>query len=79
MEVAKDVSFGVEAAWKKRDGWKSRATPLGRFLTEIDAASFAISIALDYLPAIPLKIGHKRAEVVTKSRLAVEELQNTRP
>ncbi|KAM0708550.1 hypothetical protein Q7P35_005202 [Cladosporium inversicolor] len=79
VEVAKDVGFGVAAAWKERDGRKSRAMPLGRYLTEIDAASFAISMALECLPAILLKTDHKRAEVVTRSRLAVEELQNTRP
>ena len=79
VEVAKDVGFGVGAAWKERDGWKSRAMPLGRYLTETDAASFAISIALECLPAVLLTTDHKRAEVVTRSRLAVEELQNTRP
>lgn len=79
VEVAKDVGFGVGAAWKGRDGWKSRATPLGRHLTETDAASFAISMALECLPAALSKTDHKRAEVVTKSRLAVEELENRRP
>ena len=74
VEVAKDVSFGVGAAWKERDGWKSRATLLGRYLTEIDATSFAISIALECLPTVLLKTDYKRVEVVTKSRLALEEL-----
>jgi hypothetical protein len=78
VEVAKDVGFGVGAAWKERDGWKSRATPLGRYLSDVDAASFAISMALECLPAILLKTDHRRAEVATKSRLALEELQNTR-
>jgi hypothetical protein len=78
VEVAKDVGFGVGAAWKERDGWKSRATPLGRYLTDVDAASFAISMALECLPAVLLKTDHRRAEVVTKSRLALKELQNTR-
>jgi hypothetical protein len=78
VEVAKDVGFGVGAAWKERDGWKSRATPLRRYLTEVDAASFAINMALECLPTILLKTDHRRAEVVTKSRLALKELQNTR-
>jgi hypothetical protein len=78
VEVAKDVGFGVGAAWKERDGWKSRATPLGKYLTEVDAASFAINMALECLPAVLLKTDHRRAEVVTKSRLALKELQNTR-
>jgi hypothetical protein len=77
VEVAKDVGFGVGAAWKERDGWKSRAMPLGRYLTEADAASFAISMALECLPAVLLRTDHRRAEVATKSRLALEELQNT--
>ena len=79
VEVAKDVGLGVGAAWKELDGWKSRAMPLGKYLTENDAASFAISMALECFPAVLLKTDHKRAEVVTKSRLAVEVLQNTRP
>jgi hypothetical protein len=78
VEVAKDVDFGVGAAWKERDGWKSRATPLGRYLTDVGAASSAISMALECLPAVLLKTDHRRAEVATKSRLALEELQNTR-
>jgi hypothetical protein len=78
MEVAKDVGFGVGAVWKERDRWKSRATLLGRYLTEVDATSFAINMALECLPMILLKTDHRRAEVVTKSRLALKELQNTR-
>jgi hypothetical protein len=51
---------------------------LGRYLTEVDAASFAINMALECLPTILLKTDHRRVEVVTKSRLALKELQNTR-
>jgi hypothetical protein len=78
VEVAKDVGFEAGAAWKERDGWKSGATPLGKYLTEVDAASFAINMALECLPAVLLKTDHRRAEVVTKSKLALKELQNTR-
>jgi hypothetical protein len=52
--------------------------PLGKYLTEVDAASFAINMALECLPTILLKTDHRRAEVVTRSRLALKELQNTR-
>jgi hypothetical protein len=78
VEVVKDVGFGVGAAWKERDRWKSRAILLGKYLTEVNAASFAINIALECLPTILLKTDYRRAEVVTKSRLALKELQNTR-
>jgi len=52
---------------------------LGRYLTETDAMLFAISIVLECLLAVLLTTDHKRAEVVIRSRLAIEELQNTQP
>lgn len=52
---------------------------LGRYLIEINTMLFAISIALEYLPIVLLKIDYKRVEVFMKSRLAIEELQNIRP
>ena len=74
VEVAKDAGFRVGTVWKERDRWKSRATLLGKHLTEIDTTSFAISIALEYLAIALLKTDYKIAEVVTRSRLAIEAL-----
>lgn len=79
VETAKDVGFGVGAAWRVRDGWKSKAMSLGKYLTEVDAVSFAIGIVFKDLPAILSRTDHQRAEIVTKSRLALVELENSHP
>jgi hypothetical protein len=79
VETAKDVCFGVGAAWKARGGWKFKAMPLGKYLAEADAASFAISTMWRDLPAILSRTEHRRAEIVTRSRLALTEIQNPHP
>jgi hypothetical protein len=76
VETAKEVSFGVRASWKARDRWKSKSMPLDKYLTEADAASFAISMVLEDLPAVLSKTDNQTAEIVTKSRLALAGLQN---
>jgi hypothetical protein len=42
VRAAKDASFGIGAAWKERNGWKTKAVSLGKHLTEADAALFGI-------------------------------------
>ena len=79
VETAKDVCFGVGVAWKVRDGWKSKAMPLGKYLTEADAASFLISTVLRDLPAILSRTGNRRVEIVTRSRPALTEIQDLHP
>jgi hypothetical protein len=79
VETAKDVGFGVGAVWEAGDGWKSKAMPLGKYLTEADAAFFAISTMLGDLPAILSRTEHRRVEIVTRSRPALIEIQNTHP
>ena len=71
VELAKDVSVGVGAAWKERDGWKTRAASLGKYITETDATIFAIDTALKQLLQILLRTGRGGAEIVTKSRSAL--------
>jgi hypothetical protein len=46
VELAKDVSIGVGAAWKERDGWNTKAVSLGKYVTETDAMSSAIGMVL---------------------------------
>jgi hypothetical protein len=58
VEIAKDICFGIGAAWKARDRWKSKAMLLSKHLTEVDAASFAISAVLKDLPAILSRTDH---------------------
>jgi len=79
VETAKDACFGVGVAWKARNGWKSKTMPLGKYLTEADAASFAIGTMLKDLPAILSRTEHRRAEIVTRSRPALTEIQNPHP
>jgi hypothetical protein len=78
ISAKKEVSFGVAAAWKERNGWRPKAVPLGKYLTESDAALFAISMVTDDLLLVLLRTDHQRAEIVTKSRLALTEIQRTR-
>lgn len=42
----KDVGFSAGATWKERDGWKTKAQSLGKYLTESDVALFAISMVM---------------------------------
>jgi hypothetical protein len=79
VETAKDLCFGVGVAWKAGDGWKSKAMPLGKYLTEADSASFAIGTVLKDLPAILSRTKHRRAEIVTRSRLVLTEIQDPYP
>lgn len=79
VETAQDVCFGVGATWKARDGWKSKSMPLGKYLTEVDAASFAISMVLKDLPVILSRTEHRRAEIVTRSRPTLTEIQKAQP
>jgi hypothetical protein len=74
-----EVGFGVGAAWKAQDGWRSKAILLGKYLTEADAASFAVSMALEDLSATLSNTDHRTAEIVTKSRLALAGLQDPLP
>jgi hypothetical protein len=42
--ATEDVSFGVGAGWKERNGWKTIAASLGKHITGADAALFRISM-----------------------------------
>jgi hypothetical protein len=79
VETAKDICFGAGAAWKARDGWKSKAMPLGKYLTEVDSASFAISTVLKYLPVILPRTEHPRVEMMTRLRLVLTKIQDPHP
>lgn len=76
VELAKDGSVGVGAAWTERDGWKPRAASLGKYITETDATIFAIDMALKQLPPILLRTSRGGAEIVTKSRSALTVIQD---
>ena len=49
VQTTKDASFGVGAARKEWNGWKTKTASLGKYLTEADAALFGISmVGKDY-------------------------------
>jgi hypothetical protein len=76
VELAKDVSTGLGAAWKERDGWKTKTASLGRYVTESDATSFAIGMVLEDLPQMLPKTTHRKAEIVTKSKVTLKSIQS---
>jgi hypothetical protein len=76
VELARDVSVSVGAAWKAQGGWKTRAASLGKYLTATDATAFAIGMALKDLPPILSRTNHRRAEIVTNSRSALTLIHN---
>jgi hypothetical protein len=76
VELTKDVSVGVGAAWKERDGWKTRTASLGKCLTETDATAFAIGMVLKDLAPILSRTNCRSAEIVTKSRPALTAIHN---
>jgi hypothetical protein len=78
VEVAKDVNVGVGAAWKERDDRKIWAVSLGKYLIETDATLFAIGTVSKDIPSILQRTHHRSAEIVTKSRLALAEIQDPR-
>jgi hypothetical protein len=41
-----DATFGVGAVWEERNGWKTKAVSLGKYLTETDVALFAASTVI---------------------------------
>lgn len=78
IDARKDVSFGVGAAWKESNGWKTKAASLGKYVTESEAVLFAIDMVAKGLLPILSRTNQQRAEVVTKSKLALMEMQSTR-
>ena len=64
----------------ERARWgESRLKPLGKCLTEVDAALFYFSMTLPCHRGISFRTELRRAEVVIKSTLALGELQDPRP
>lgn len=68
--AAKDISFGVGAAWKERSGWKTKAWSLGKYVTARDAILFGIDINLVTKSLLSIA-DHCCAKIGTKSRLAL--------
>jgi hypothetical protein len=71
------AGFGAGAAWKGRHVWRTKALSLGKSLTGIDAALFAINIATKDLLQKMSRTNHQHTEIVMKSRLALTEIEST--
>jgi hypothetical protein len=52
VKVANEDSFGVAAAWKEQNVWKTKTISLDRYLTEADATLFTKGIMMKDLPSI---------------------------
>jgi hypothetical protein len=78
VSAKKGTSFGVGAAWKEGNDWKTKSAPLGKYLTESEAVLFAINmVAKDLLQTLS-RTNQRRAEIVTTSRPALMEVQSVR-
>lgn len=75
VRAIKDACFGTAIAWEEANDWKTKAVPLGKHLTETDAALFAVGMAMKHLFSILSRTDHRCAEVVTESRLALTAIQ----
>jgi hypothetical protein len=74
VRATKDASFGVGAAWKERNCWKTKVASLDKHPTEADAALFGNSMVGKDLLSNLSRANHQGAEIVTKSRLALTEM-----
>jgi hypothetical protein len=64
-------NFGAGVAWLDKSRWRTRSTPLGRYLTAIDADLFAISGAIKEAGAILRKEEMREVDIVSASRGAL--------
>lgn len=75
VSATKDVSYGMEAAWRERHLWKTKASSLDKYVTAADAALFAVDMIMrDLIPTLS-RADHCSAEIVTESRLALTAIE----
>jgi len=70
------VSFGVGAAWKEQGVWKARVSSLGKHITTVDAALFAMDMITKNLVLTLSKASHSTAEIVTESRTGLVAIRD---
>jgi hypothetical protein len=78
VNVARDTSFGVGAAWKEHSGWKTKAWSLCKYLTKTDAVSFGVDMVVESLLSMLEETDHRYADIATKSRPALAAIENAR-
>lgn len=75
VSATKDVSYGMEAAWRERHVWKTKASSLDKHVTAADAALFTVDMIMrDLIPTLS-RADHCSAEIVTESRLALTAIE----
>lgn len=75
VSATKDVSYGMEAAWRERHLWKTKASSLDKYVTAADAALFAVDMIMrDLIPTLS-RADHCSAEIVTELRLALTAIE----
>lgn len=71
------TNLGAGIAWRENGCWKTKTTPLGKYLTAIDADLFAIDMAAKEGDLLLSKTGKLKAEIVSTSRKALTTLSRT--
>jgi hypothetical protein len=65
VNVARDTSFGVGAAWKEHSGWKTKAWSLCKYLTKTDAVSFGVDMVVESLLSMLEETDHRYAVITS--------------
>jgi hypothetical protein len=71
---AEGSTFGAGIAWREDGPWKTRSTPLGKYLTIVEAELFAIYMAVKEAGPIAIRTGHRRIEVMSDSQQALTSI-----
>jgi hypothetical protein len=77
VSAAKDMSFGVGAAWRERHAWKTKASSLGKHITTADAALVAIGMTRKDLIVILSRADRSFAEIATESRFGLAVINSS--
>jgi hypothetical protein len=65
------ANFGAGIAWTEQGRWKTKATPLGKYLTLADAELFAICMAAKEARRVLHRMGKREADIGVSSQEAL--------
>jgi hypothetical protein len=74
---AEGFNFGAGIAWEGHGSWQTKTTPIGKYLTPIDAELFAITAAAKEAGPLLRKTQHQVVEIVSGSREALTAISET--
>jgi ribonuclease HI len=75
-DSAEGPTFGAGIAWKEDNHWKTKTTPLGRYLTILEAELFAIHMAIREARPAMTRTDHRRLEIRSDSQQALKAIAN---